>query len=96
MSLHKAIDVLLAHVPEMDVPADAERDWRKRFDELDSAVWVEACKLGYEDKLPPETHDDKHICIGLTNLPVTTFAFGGFLTYTTGWRTRRKGPRLRQ
>ena len=52
MSLTEAIDALLALVPDDSlIPNASER--RKRFDELNRILWVEACKLGLEDKLPP-------------------------------------------
>ncbi len=54
-ALCKAIDDLLAFVEEPldSIPDEGER--RDRFDRLDGAVWVEACRSGYEAKLPKES-----------------------------------------
>jgi len=64
MSLAKAIDDLLAFVPD-DQPIPREGERRDRFEALDRAVYVEACRLGLEGKLLPPSPEK----LGLTNLP---------------------------
>ena len=83
-SLTEAIDALLAHVPDNSLlPYASER--RKRFDELDRAVWIAACRLGYEGKLPPASGERGGL--GLTHLPGDTFVNGDFMPIGVRWWT---------
>jgi hypothetical protein len=52
MFLANAIDDLLAFVPAADGQYPWSDEWQDRFNCLDQAVWVEACLLGLEGKLP--------------------------------------------
>jgi hypothetical protein len=84
MSLLQAIDALLAHVPDDEIiPYGTER--RRQFDVLDRAVWVEACKRGLEDKLPPEEPDRPSL--GLTHLPGGGYLNGDFAPIGVRWWT---------
>jgi hypothetical protein len=76
MSLAQAIGELLAFVnsraalpgPEQVVSSYSE--WRDRFDTLDRAVWVGACRRGWEAKLPQGSGPpDRYL--GLTKVPVS-------------------------
>jgi len=83
-SLTEAIDALLAHVPDNSLlPYASER--RKRFDELDRAVWIAACRLGYEGKLRPASGERGGL--GLTHLPGDTFVNGDFMPIGVRWWT---------
>lgn len=67
-ALCKAIDDLLAFGEEPLAPIPYEGERRDRFDELDGAVWVEACRMGCEAKLPQESDPNFHY-LGETKLP---------------------------
>jgi len=62
MSLQESIDALLQYVNNEPIL----KEGRGRFYELDRAVWVAACLLKYEDKLP-QRDEGEHL--GKTNLP---------------------------
>lgn len=79
MTLRKAVEALIEHVREDDgIPYGSDR--RKRFDELDVAVWIEACNLDLEDKLPA-----KGETLGKTNLPGTTLIGGHWVAMWIDW-----------
>jgi len=73
--LAKAIDALLAFIPNSAwspiqpryIPLSGEI--RDHFDTLDQAVWVEACLLGHEGKMPRQSDDDGDRYLGKTNVP---------------------------
>jgi hypothetical protein len=76
VSLSRAIDALLAHVPDHESILKSNirqyTDWLKRFRELDLEVWTAACCCGVETKLtgvssPYWPHLTYH---GDTKLPV--------------------------
>jgi hypothetical protein len=69
MSLVQAIDELLSSVPD-DGQFPWEGDWRDRFEALDRAVWVEACRRGWEGKLPGRSGSPDKKYLGKTALPV--------------------------
>jgi hypothetical protein len=75
MSLAQAIDELLAFVdsraalPVPEQVVSRYREWGGRFDTLDRAVWVEACRLGWESKLPQGSEGSRYHYLGLTKLP---------------------------
>ena len=82
MSLTQAIDALLAHVPDDGIiPYGSER--RRQFDVLDRAVWIEACKCGLENKLPPE--EPERPSLGLTHLPGGGYVNGDFAPIGLRW-----------
>jgi len=69
MSLEGVIDDLLAHVPAADGPSPWCAEWQERFNDLDQRVWVEACLLELEGKLPREYQG--HVSFwGQTKMPV--------------------------
>lgn len=81
MSLREAINDLIEHVREDDsIPYESER--RERFDDLDVPVWVEVCRAGLDDKLPPKRGET----IGKTNLPGAWLIGGHFIAMSVdGW-----------
>jgi len=86
MSLTQTIDALLAFVSDgQPIRPGSER--QNRFDALDLAVWVEACRLGHEGKLP--TNSTKRESLGNTNQPGNFNMIDGFCPVDLGeWRSR--------
>jgi hypothetical protein len=78
MSLATGIDDLLAHVPAADGQFPWCEEWQERFTCLDERVWVEACLLGLEGKLPREYQGHVRFW-GQTKMPVL-----GKYKYATG------------
>src|SRR5262249_2289774 len=75
MSLATAIDELLAFVPDARPPKCfvLRHELLKRFDELDRKVWVGACQLELEGKLPQQDTPGRVDYYGQTNLPGTRY-----------------------
>jgi hypothetical protein len=84
VAFQQAIDALLASVPDdRRIPYGSEM--RTNYDALDRTVWVEACRLGLDGKLPEKSNE----CLGLTNLPGVTLIDGSFVpTGVNWWRNR--------
>jgi hypothetical protein len=91
--LAQAIDVLVKFVErleETNTDLLGKGELREQFDKFDRAVYVQACLLGLDGKLPeklaPQTYDNPLTCLGMTNLPgcwgVSSFS-------AIGWRAWR-------
>jgi hypothetical protein len=75
MSLAQATDDLLGCVQDKRPPECfvLRGELLKQFDELDRRVWVEACRSGFEGKLPRPTAAGHWNYHGKTNLPGVVF-----------------------
>jgi len=97
MSLPEAIDALLAFVPDGHIHKHPLKrrgycDWLHRFDDLDRAVWREACRCGLETKLPnPPVHAFHHLAsrhLGSTKLLVLETTAELDLVGLREWRSK--------
>jgi len=73
MGIRKAVDALVAHVGGEGETIHYGSERRRRFDELDRAVWVEAEKLRIADHLPQSEG------LGRTKLPGDTLVSGDYV-----------------
>jgi hypothetical protein len=78
MSLVTAIDELLVFVQDKRPPECfvLRGELLTRFEELDCKVWVEACRSGFENKLPQRAAVSGWEYLGKTHLPGKVY--GGF------------------